>query len=172
MVVVSIASAASDSMNAAAISVARVSRVVIKLYKLIKTVTMLSGMRKILEATAASMASMVNVGGLLVLIMSVYCVIGMKFFWNVKDDGVFTTHANFRDFPTALLSMFRVATVHPPLIANCPSSSEAPVSCGGVFACRKTIGTICCTAPWMVNAISPTLEVAEGTLRSPSSTAS
>jgi hypothetical protein len=115
---------------------------------------------------------MVNVGGLLVLIMSVYAVIGMKFFWNVKDDGVITTHANFRDFPTALLAMFRVATVGPPLITNYPSSSEAPVSCGGGFACRKTTGTICCTALTMASATSPTSEAVEGTFQSLSSTAS
>ena len=85
----------------------------IKLFKLVRTIKMLRGMKKILEATAASMTSMMNVGGLLVLLMSVYAVIGMKFFWNLKDDGVITSHANFRDFPTALLAMFRVATVGP-----------------------------------------------------------
>jgi hypothetical protein len=111
VVAVSIASAASDGINATVISVARVSRVTVKLFKLIRTVKMLSGMRKILEATAASMTSMLNVGGLLVLLMSVYAVIGMKFFWNLKDDGVINSHANFRSFQTALLVMFRVATV-------------------------------------------------------------
>ena len=73
---------------------------------------MLSGVKDILEATTASMASMVHVGGLLILVMSVYAVIGMKLFWNIEDDGlVFNSHANFRTFPTALLVMFRIATV-------------------------------------------------------------
>ena len=114
MVAVSIASAASDSMNASAISVARVSRVTIKLFKLVRTVKALRGMKAILETVAASLASMVHVGGLLMLLMSVYAIVGMKFFWNVKDDlKTVNSHCNFRSFPTAILAMFRVATVRP-----------------------------------------------------------
>jgi len=131
VVAVSIASAASDSMNASVISVARVSRVTIKLFKLVRTVKALRGMKAILETTAASLSSMGNVGGLLVLLMAVYAVIGMKFFWNVKDDGEnLNSHVNFRTFGTAVLAMFRIATVRPLLLLS-DAFSEAP--CAMVF---------------------------------------
>jgi hypothetical protein len=126
VVAVSIASAASDSMNASVISVARVSRVTVKLFKLVRTVKALRGTKAILETTAASLSSMGNVGGLLVLLMAVYAVIGMKFFWNLKDDGYnYNSHVNFRTFGPAILAMFRVATVRP-LFLPTDAFSEAP----------------------------------------------
>ena len=137
VVAVSIASAASDSMNASVISVARVSRVTVKLFKLVRTVKALRGMKAILETTAASLSSMGNVGGLLVLLMAVYAVIGMKFFWNLKDDGNnFNSHVNFRTFGPAILAMFRVATVRPLLLLT-DAFSEAPCAMVFVIVARR-----------------------------------
>jgi hypothetical protein len=165
VVVISIASAVA-SLNASVVSVGRVSRVTVKLLKLVRTQPLLSGMKSIIETTIASMASMVNIGALLVLLTSVYAVIGMKFFWNILDDGIFNSHANFRTFPMAMLTMFRVATVRSrDFVHILARAVKLRCYCG-----RKTIGTTSCTALWTANAISPTSEVVEGTLPSCSST--
>lgn len=133
VVVISIASAVA-SLNASVVSVGRVSRVTVKLLKLVRTQPLLSRMKSIIETTIASMASMVNIGALLVLLTSVYAVIGMKFFWNILDDGIFNSHANFRTFPMAMLTMFRVATVRSRDFVHILARA---VNCGPVSAERQ-----------------------------------
>jgi hypothetical protein len=67
----------------------------------------------------------------------VYAVIGMKFFWNLKDDGNnFNSHVNFRTFGPAILAMFRVATVRPLLLLT-DAFSEAPCAMVFVIVARR-----------------------------------
>ena len=176
MVVISIASAVSNSINLTVIVVARISRVSIKLLKLIRTLKPLKGMKDVLETVIASITSLANIGCLLVLLMSVYAIVGMKFFWNIPFDGILTSHANFRSFGTALLAMFRVATVSAASLSVSASVRrsgwhQARIVTACQF-CRVTTGTIFCTQPRMATAISPTLAVVEGPLRWSSSTPS
>ena len=71
------------------------------------------------------------------LLMAVYAVIGMKFFWNVKDDGEnLNSHVNFRTFGPAILAMFRVATVRP-LFLPTDAVSEAPCAMVFVIVARR-----------------------------------
>jgi len=172
VVVISIVSAVSDSIDASVIVVARMFRVFSKLMKLIKTFKPVRGMREILETAVAAASSLVDIGGLLFLLMSVYAIVGMKFFWNIASDGVvMTSHVNFRSFGTALLAMFRVATVSPCASADIlrPCGSDRyRVYCG----CRVTTGTISCTPLWTGTATSRMLADVEGTFRWSSSTRS
>jgi hypothetical protein len=72
-----------------------------------------------------------------VLLMAVYAVIGMKFFWNLKDDGYnYNSHVNFRTFGPAILAMFRVATVRP-LFLPTDAVSEAPCAMVFVIVARR-----------------------------------
>jgi hypothetical protein len=173
VVVISIASAVSNSINLTVIVVARISRVSIKLLKLIRTLKPLKGMKDVLETVIASITSLANIGCLLVLLMSVYAIVGMKFFWNIPFDGILTSHANFRSFGTALLAMFRVATVSLSVSASVRTSGwhQARIVTACQF-CRVTTGTTFCTQPRMATAISPALAVVEGPLRWSSSTPS
>ncbi len=110
VVVISIVSAASQT-NGSIIVVARMFRVCSKLVRLIRTLKPLEGMKRILDTTIASFSSVLNVGVLLVLVISMFAIVGMNLFWNLPFDGVLTSHSNFVSFGNAMLGMFRVATV-------------------------------------------------------------
>ena len=50
------------------------------------------------------------VGFLLFIFMFVYAVLGVNLFAGVKYQDVLSRHANFKNFPMAMLTLFRLAT--------------------------------------------------------------
>ena len=111
VVCVSIASLASDKIDASFVVVARIFRVALKLVRVIRTSKSLKDERKILDLIAKSTTSIASVGGLLLLLILIYATIGMKLFANAELDENITNHANFRTFDNAILLLIRCVTV-------------------------------------------------------------
>jgi hypothetical protein len=58
-----------------------------------------------------TMQSLANIGGLLLLIMYIYSIIGMIYFGEVKRNGYMGDYINFETFWNAFITLFSVATV-------------------------------------------------------------
>jgi hypothetical protein len=54
--------------------------------------------------------SLVNIGGLLVLIIYMYSVLGMYLFGGVKRNGIINDYINFENFFNAFITLFTVTT--------------------------------------------------------------
>lgn len=57
-----------------------------------------------------TMQSLANIGGLLILIMYIYSIIGMIYFGDVKRNGILCDYINFETFTSAFITLFTVAT--------------------------------------------------------------
>ena len=98
------------------------------------------GMRLIFGAIVGACPAILNLGGLLLLLLIVYAILGNNLFWNVADGNFINSHANFRDFPTSMITLLRVLTgeAWPGLHADCSRSVcyrevGSMAACGGTF---------------------------------------
>ena len=57
-----------------------------------------------------TLQSLINIGGLLILILYVYSIIGMIYFGEVKRNGRMNDYLNFESFTSAFITLFTVAT--------------------------------------------------------------
>jgi cytochrome c biogenesis protein ResB len=57
------------------------------------------------------MQSLANIGGLLLLMMYIYSIIGMIYFGEVKRNSTMSDYINFESFTSAFITLFTVATV-------------------------------------------------------------
>ena len=55
-----------------------------------------------------TMQSLANIGGLLLLIMYIYSIIGMIYFGEVKRNGNMNDYINFETFTNAFITLFTV----------------------------------------------------------------
>lgn len=85
------------------IRIFRISRIfkIIKKYK---------SLRILFYTFIGAIPQLTNVGGLLMLFLFLYSVLGVEWFAIVKLQGDVTIHANFRTFGAALSTLFRMAT--------------------------------------------------------------
>ena len=93
-----------------------------KVLRLIRLVKHLKGLRDLLETLVASLAAFWNVGALVALLFFIYAYVGVILFGTTLSDtlndvtvtetetGGLNEHANFENFPRAVLTLFRVAT--------------------------------------------------------------
>jgi Ion transport protein len=58
-----------------------------------------------------TMQSLANIGGLLMLIMYIYSIIGMIYFGEVKRNDNMNDYINFESFTSAFITLFTIATV-------------------------------------------------------------
>lgn len=58
-----------------------------------------------------TMQSLANIGGLLLLFMYTYSIIGMIYFGDVKRNGNMSDYINFETFGSAFITLFTVATI-------------------------------------------------------------
>jgi hypothetical protein len=79
------------------------------MFKLVKRSTSLSFMFNTLMAT---IPALLNVGGLLVLLLFIYSILGVFLFAEVKidDNPPLTSNLNFQSFYTAFLALIRIAS--------------------------------------------------------------
>ena len=56
------------------------------------------------------MQALANIGGLLMLIMYIYSIIGMIYFGEMKRNGSMNDYINFETFTNAFITLFTVAT--------------------------------------------------------------
>ena len=85
------------------IRIFRISRIfkIIKKYK---------SLRILFYTFIGAIPQLTNVGGLLMLFLFLYSVLGVEWFAVVKLQENVTVHANFRTFGSALSTLFRMAT--------------------------------------------------------------
>lgn len=57
-----------------------------------------------------TLPALINVGGLLLLLIFLYAVLGVNLFSEVKIQAPLHENANFRSFSVAFLSLFRIST--------------------------------------------------------------
>ena len=80
--------------------------------RLVRLVSKNDAMRQLLWTFGKSFRALPYVALLIALVLFVYGVVGMQLFGRVAlaDDRAINSHANFRTFPAALLTLMRVAT--------------------------------------------------------------
>ena len=67
-------------------------------------------MKNIFNTFITTLPSMVNIGGLMILIIFIYSVIGVSLFATVRMQAPMNDHLNFRNVGNSFLTLIRVAT--------------------------------------------------------------
>ena len=90
-------------------SVVRLIRLfrVSRMFRLIKS---FKGLKSLFETLLVSLPAFWNVGALVLLLFFIYSYVGVLTFGTVVRADSINEHANFESFPTAMLTLFRVAT--------------------------------------------------------------
>jgi len=81
-----------------------------RIARLLKIVKKAKGLKTLFNTMLTSLPSMGNISMLMFLLYFVYAVIGITLFGQTKFGDNYTKDANFRDFPQALLLLFRMST--------------------------------------------------------------
>lgn len=79
---------------------------ILRIFRLFRIFKRAKGLRDMVETIFFSLPAVFHVVTVLVLILFIYSVAGMNLFGTLPLDA----HSNFRSFPTAMLTLFRVAT--------------------------------------------------------------
>ena len=99
-----------SAVDVPAVSVLRAARIA-RIFRLVKGV---QGLRQLLETLLFSLPSLVNLGSLLLIIFVIYATMGVTFFHNVRwsqdEDDFINSHANFQNFGTAMVTLYRSVT--------------------------------------------------------------
>ncbi|GLI71626.1 hypothetical protein VaNZ11_016896 [Volvox africanus] len=96
----------SDTRNVSFMPVLRVLRVA-RVVRLIRNAT---GMQKLLRTLFDSLPALANVGGAMLLFFFMFAIIGVNLFAGIKYGDNLNLHANFDNFPNAMLLLFRMIT--------------------------------------------------------------
>ncbi|GIL68548.1 hypothetical protein Vafri_21814 [Volvox africanus] len=90
----------SDTRNVSFMPVLRVLRVA----------RVATGMQKLLRTLFNSLPALANVGGAMLLFFFMFAIIGVNLFAGIKYGDNLSAHANFDNFPNAMLLLFRMIT--------------------------------------------------------------
>ena len=80
---------------------------VVRIFRLIKRAKVL---KIIIDTLIVSLPSLMNIGGLLILILYIYSVLGMQLFSFIKLKHHLNHRANFQTFGRSFLTLIRIAT--------------------------------------------------------------
>jgi len=94
------------STNASYLGLIRIFRVA-RIFRLIPKA---KGLRTLFQTLVYSLPALVNVGSVLFLFFFIFSIMGMTLFGRVAHGDFVHRHANFENFPNALLLLFRMAT--------------------------------------------------------------
>ena len=78
-----------------------------RVFRLVKKAKSLN---TIFSAFIVTIPSLANIGGLLILLIYLYAILGVFLFAPVKLQHTLNVHANFQDFGSAFLTLIRMAT--------------------------------------------------------------
>merc|ERR1719181_2674739 len=92
-----------SSCDAAASSNGTTAFRVLRLVRAVRLVRSVPGIRAMFLTIWLSLPSLLNVGSLLLLLFSLFAVIGVAAFGEAPDGEHINYHANFRSVPSALL---------------------------------------------------------------------
>ena len=81
-----------------------------RIARIIKIIKRLKELQKIINTFIVAIPELANVGGLLVLFIYLYSILGVFLFAEVRFGNSLNEYANFRNFPNAALTLFRIVT--------------------------------------------------------------
>lgn len=81
-----------------------------RVLRVLRLVKRAKGVRKMLRTLRFALPAILNVGGILLLLLVVYAVMGMQLFGGAQHRVFVTRLANFDNFPLAMLTLFRITT--------------------------------------------------------------
>mmetsp|Transcript_58370 Transcript_58370/g.186060 ORF Transcript_58370/g.186060 Transcript_58370/m.186060 type:complete len:1610 (+) Transcript_58370:485-5314(+) len=96
----------STSAEIPVVSLLRVFRVA-RIFRLIPKA---KGLRTLFQTLIFSLPALVNVGSVLFLFFFIFAIMGMNLFGTLRHQEFLNRHANFENFPNALMVLFRMAT--------------------------------------------------------------
>ena len=105
---ISIIISLSSSIEIKAVTLLRAFRI-LRLLRLLKRGG--KSLYLIFNTLVITMQSLVNIGGLLLLMMYIYSIIGMIFFGELKRNATMNDYINFESFTSSFITLFTVATV-------------------------------------------------------------
>ena len=88
----------------------RVFRVLLKITRLLREASFAEGARRLATTTIKSIPALASVAALMILMYFVYAVLGVGLFYNVEYKEYINSHANFQDFQSAFMTLFRATT--------------------------------------------------------------
>jgi len=110
VVVTSVAGVILDYSTTTDMSVIVLLRV-LRVLRIIKLIPKARGLQMLMTTLLWSLPALGNVAAVLLMFMFIYAIIGMNLFGHVKLQEALIFQANFQDFPTAMLLLFRMTTV-------------------------------------------------------------
>ncbi len=78
-----------------------------RVFRLVKRAT---NLKLVFNTFVFTLPALANVGGLLLLLLYLYSILGVYLFAEVKRNGLLTDNFNFENFGNAFLTLFTVAT--------------------------------------------------------------
>ena len=95
-------------------TVIRVMRVM-RIARILKLLKMARGIRALLDTMSQAISEVTNLGSLFILLFFIFSALGVELFGTLECDAEnpcegLSEHANFKDFGTAMLTLFRIAT--------------------------------------------------------------
>lgn len=82
----------------------------LRISRIFKIVKKYKSLRVLFQTSIGAIPQLTNVGGLLMLFLFMYTVLGVELFAKVKLQENLSVHANFQTFGTALTTLLRMAT--------------------------------------------------------------
>ncbi len=82
----------------------------IRTMRLIRLIRKAKTLRVVFNSFIYTLPSLMNVGGLLLLLLYLYSILGVILFGDIKRNGILTDNLNFETFPKAFVTLFPVAT--------------------------------------------------------------
>ena len=83
---------------------------VFRFARIFRLIPKAKGLQRLFRTLYFSMPALGNVGSVLALFFFIYAVMGMSLFGTVKFQGTLNRHANFRNFFSSMLVLFRMTT--------------------------------------------------------------
>jgi len=83
---------------------------IFRLFRLFHMVSLLHGVEKMLGSLIKGLPGFANIAILLLIVFSMYAVLGVQLFAKVGTNAYVSSHQNFRTFGNALLVLFRLGT--------------------------------------------------------------
>ena len=83
---------------------------VLRVARIFRLIPKMKGLKTLFETLVVSLPALINVGSVLILFFFIFAIMGMNLFGLVKFGENLNRHANFKDFPSSMLVLFRMAT--------------------------------------------------------------
>lgn len=104
----SIYSAKSELLDSYGLSMSSIQS--FRIFRTFKLFNQYKGLKTVMSTLEASLSSLAQIGGLIILVLFVYSIIGMNAFSYVKMQNNISVDANFQSFKIASMTLLRIST--------------------------------------------------------------